>query len=152
MFIYITIVLRSLLIPYTGDAWHHPWAPKEGSTRFLLCFLGCLFSCLSGRYLSHPLSWEAEIWGQKWRYTLAKTYFYLLINQLIDNFLIIIDLFITYLFSFSSGQYVRHLLSLKVDIWTWHWTSDLAIKGVFDLLINYFFWWINFQKVTVWVV
>ena len=52
------------------------------------------------------------------------------------NYLIIIELLITYIFSFSSGQYLRHLLSLETDIWTWKWTSDLAIKGIFDLLMN----------------
>ena len=52
------------------------------------------------------------------------------------NYLIIFDLLITYLFSFSSGQYLRHLLSEQTDIWTRQWPRDLAEIGNFDLFIN----------------
>jgi len=31
----------------------------------LVCYLVFFVGCLSWRYLSHPLMWEAEIWGQK---------------------------------------------------------------------------------------
>ena len=53
------------------------------------------------------------------------------------NYLIIIDLLITYLFYFSTEQYPRHFLRKEADIWTGQWPSDLAINGIFDLINNY---------------
>ena len=95
------------------------------------------FSYLSGRYLRHPLSKEAEIWGQKRRFALAKTIFFiLLLSNKFINYLIVIDLLITYLFSFSSAQNLGHLLSLESDIWTRRRTRDFAVKSIFDLLIH----------------
>jgi len=38
-------------------------------------------------------------------------------------------LLITYLFYFSSWQYLWHILSEQADIWIGQWPSDLAITG-----------------------
>jgi len=100
------------------------------------CTWTCFLSSLSWWYLSHLWAGKLKL-GEKSEDVLWQNIIFIfwLINSLI-KYLIIIDIFITYLFSFSSGQYLRYLLSEEANIWRWQWTSALAIKGIFDLLMN----------------
>ena len=138
----VILVIRSL---YTVPSQFHIPAMRDVITRWrrkvVLSFYSvCLFSCLSGRYLSHSL----RNMGTKVKMCFGEDtiLFYFLIHQLID-YLIIINLLVPYLFYFSSWRYFRHLLSSEADIWTWWWTGDLALNSIFDLLIHqliiYFF-------------
>ena len=113
----------------------------HGVTMYVECTCTCFLSSMSWWYLSYPLSWEAETFGKKVKTCFGKNsiFIFWFIDELI-KYLIITDLLITYLFYFSFGQYLRHLLSKEADIWTRLWTR-FWYKVCFwfiDESINYF--------------
>ena len=90
---------------------------KRVFAQFLLCFLSFLLACL----LACPCDVSAILWVWKLKFGAIsedvlwqKRYFNYFFDESINWWitLIIIDLFMTYLFSFSSEQAVWHL-----DIW-----------------------------------
>ena len=115
--IFYIFVHLSFPFPYPGDGWRHRLAPKEES----MCSVFTLFVFLLACLLACPCDVSAILWVWKLKFGAIsedvlwqKRYFNYFFDESINWWitLIIIDLFMTYLFSFSSEQAVWHL-----DIW-----------------------------------